>query len=139
MSPSLSRRKFFGLFGGAAAAAVVPKPLLALAAPEVAAITPPVMSVSVISAGSGYTNPPVLVGPAYYQYVQSVGRTPKIGEAVFWANEDQFRVSTNPYAGGRNGQACTYRRLAGIAISELKPAHYGYIKLADGFRIERSA
>jgi hypothetical protein len=59
---SVSRRKFFGLFGGVAAASVLPKPALAIAEPVAEIVTTPlpIMAVSMITTGSGYSSLPTV-------------------------------------------------------------------------------
>jgi hypothetical protein len=61
----ISRRRFFGLFAGAAASAIAPKPLMFLAEPYSIGIDTAagesITAISVISAGTGCTTAPLII------------------------------------------------------------------------------
>lgn len=109
-----SRRKFFGLFGGTMAAAIVPKPILALAASEVVPVAEAFPAVE------------MTLPSGRYAYVRYAGTAPgMVGSIAYWANQKRTVVSMNPRGGGNS-----MRLPAGALICPIPHHNYGWIKFS---------
>lgn len=125
MSLLFSRRKFFGLFGGAVAAAAVPKPLMAMTSSMVVPeSTAGNITIEMLQDAFAQTVQPT-IGYIYIRYHGAFDSPPPmVLQPVFWSNLEQHAVSVNR----RNGNG-SIRPYAGRMITPLKPNHYGWIQV----------
>lgn len=123
----ISRRKFFGLFGGAVAAAAAPKPLMALV---------PSMVVPVSTAGNitykmlqdAFAQTTFPTPPSHFRYVHYRGKADPDGffhpgQLVYWCRPN-VSVSKNPRGGGNS-----WRPIAGMMVGPIAPDHHGWIQI----------
>lgn len=110
----ISRRKFFGLFGGAVAVTAIPKPLMAMAAPEAAPVTATFTLTDAWGIRKGNT----------YAYVQFLGDKPmsgfRPGATVYWCDPSKRTISLNSM--GRNR---VMRYAAGVMVGPIEKGRWG--------------